>query len=211
MAGTPSLLGRPVGSHGDQSRQRILEATLRCVADVGYARATIREIARAAGMTSGSLYHYFPNKAELVKETFRDLAQHTVPRFTVAVAATDGVLNKLMAILDEADRMVRDNPYAVPFDRAIRVQSASDLHLAEDSDTIVASIHGVVADVLHQASDQGALTDNIDVHAATNAIHVLLMGLYEHALTTPADEYHDTVRALKLLIQGMFFDRTRLA
>ncbi|MCK9929649.1 TetR/AcrR family transcriptional regulator [Frankia sp. Mgl5] len=211
MAGTPSLLGRPVGSRGDQTRQRILDATLRCVAEVGYARATIREIARAAGMTSGSLYHYFPNKAELVKETFHDVAQQTVPRFTAAVEAVDNVLDKLMAVLDETDRLVRDNPYAVPFDRAIRTESAADLHLAEESNTIVASIHEVVTEILREADQQGALADHVDVPAATSAIGVLLIGLYEYALAVPIDKYHTTVHAVKLLIRGMLFDQARLA
>nr|WP_076784761.1 TetR/AcrR family transcriptional regulator [Parafrankia discariae] len=211
MAGTSPLLGRPVGSRGDQTRQRVLEATLRCVAEVGYARATIREIARAAGMTSGSLYHYFPNKAELVKETFHDIAQQTIPRFTLAVESVDGVLDKLMAVLDEADRMVRDHPHAVPFDRAIRVESAADLHLAAESDTIVTSIHQVVSGIVREAGEQGILTEHVDVQAATNAIDVLLMGLYEHALTAPAATYHATVHALKLLIRGMFFDQARPA
>uniref|UniRef100_UPI0021F29279 TetR/AcrR family transcriptional regulator n=1 Tax=Mycolicibacterium gadium TaxID=1794 RepID=UPI0021F29279 len=69
-----SLLGRPVGANSEETRQRILEATMRCVAAVGYSRTTIREIAREANMTSGSLYHYFPNKAELVKATFDEVA-----------------------------------------------------------------------------------------------------------------------------------------
>ncbi|KPM53578.1 TetR family transcriptional regulator [Frankia sp. R43] len=211
VASTPSLLGRPVGSRGDQTRQRILEATLHCVAEVGYARATIREIARAAGMTSGSLYHYFPNKAELVKETFRDVARQTSPRFTAAVGSVDGVLDKLMAVLDEVARMIRDNPDVVPFDRAIRVESAADLHLAEESDTIVAAVHTVVAEILREADAQGILGSQVDVQAATNAIDVLLMGLYDHALTAPADTFHTTVHALKLLIRGMFFDQARIA
>ncbi|EJO86587.1 TetR family transcriptional regulator, partial [Mycobacterium colombiense CECT 3035] len=41
--------GRPVGASGEETRRRIIVATMRCVATVGYARATIREIARAAG------------------------------------------------------------------------------------------------------------------------------------------------------------------
>ncbi|ADP84537.1 TetR/AcrR family transcriptional regulator [Pseudofrankia inefficax] len=202
---TPPLLGRPVGARGDQTRQRLIDATLRCVAEVGYARATIRQIARTAGMTSGSLYHYFPNKGELVKETFREIAQQTVPRFTAAVAAADGVLDKLMAVLDEADQMVHDSPYAVPFDRAIRVESAADLNLAQNSDTIVASIHSVVTGILRDADEQHVLADGIDLQAATNVIGVLLMGLYEQALTAPTAEYHSTIQALKLMIQGKFW------
>ena len=80
MSTTPALLGRPVGSSGEETRQRIIEATMRCVAEVGYSQATIREIARVAQMTSGSLYHYFPNKSELMKVTVAEFAELTVPR-----------------------------------------------------------------------------------------------------------------------------------
>lgn len=48
-------LGRPVGASGAETRRRIVAATMKCVAEVGYARATIREIARMADMTSASL------------------------------------------------------------------------------------------------------------------------------------------------------------
>ncbi|WP_156745422.1 TetR/AcrR family transcriptional regulator, partial [Mycobacterium sp. 1165178.9] len=54
--------GRPVGASGEKTRQRIIVATMRCVAAAGYARATIREIARTANVTSASLYNYFPNR-----------------------------------------------------------------------------------------------------------------------------------------------------
>ena len=66
-----SQLGRPVGANGEQTRRRIIAAAMRCVAEVGYSQASIREIARAADMTSGSLYHYFPNKADCSKPPAR--------------------------------------------------------------------------------------------------------------------------------------------
>lgn len=83
-----SLLGRPVGANLVTRRERILDATMRCVADVGYSRATIREIARGTMMTSGSLYHYFPNKAELVRATFDEVATIAVPRLAQAAGTT---------------------------------------------------------------------------------------------------------------------------
>ncbi|MDT5117147.1 MAG: hypothetical protein QOE30_2886, partial [Mycobacterium sp.] len=52
-------LGRPVGASGEETRRRIIVATMKCVAEVGYAKATIREIARMANVTSASLYNYF--------------------------------------------------------------------------------------------------------------------------------------------------------
>ena len=74
MTATPSPLGRPVGADGEQTRARIIMAAMRCVAEAGYSHATIREIARTADMTSGSLYHYFPNKSELLTAAARHSA-----------------------------------------------------------------------------------------------------------------------------------------
>ena len=48
-------------------RQRLLRAALASVADRGYADAGLREIAASAGVTTGSLYHHFAGKDELVR------------------------------------------------------------------------------------------------------------------------------------------------
>ena len=205
-----SPLGRPVGAKGEETRQRIIAAAMRCVAEMGYSRATIREIARVAGMTSGSLYHYFPNKAELVKATFLDLAEFAVPRLAAAADRVDGVLNKLMAVFDEGDQLMRDYPFAVAFDRAIHVESPEHLHLAEDSDTIFHALRGVVIGIVEQAEREGVLNKGTDSESAANAVYAVMRGLYEHAATAPLDDYHSTVGALKMLIRGTLFDYKKL-
>ena len=53
---------------------------MRCVAKVGYSRATIREIARMANVTSASLYNYFPNKSELIKAAIAARTDVAMPR-----------------------------------------------------------------------------------------------------------------------------------
>lgn len=203
-------LGRPVGANGEETRRRIVAATMRCVAEVGYSRATIREIARAANMTSGSLYHYFPNKAELMKVTFLTISEVAVPSLVAAAAKEDGVLEKLMAVLDQGERLMRDFPHAAAFDRAIRAESAQQLHLAEDSETIFNTLRELIVEILEQARQEGVLGAEITVDEAAQAIYVLLQGLNEHAIATP-ETYHTTVQALKLLLRGKLFDYTRLA
>ncbi|GAB4357030.1 MAG: hypothetical protein Kow0073_14790 [Immundisolibacter sp.] len=47
------------------SRDRILERALSLFANEGYGAVTMRAIARAAGLTIGTLYHYFPSKRAL--------------------------------------------------------------------------------------------------------------------------------------------------
>jgi AcrR family transcriptional regulator len=195
-----------VGAKAEETRPRIIAATMRCVAEVGYSRATIREIARMADMTSGSLYHYFPNKSELIKATFLSLAETTVPRLTAAANAADGALDKLAAVLDESDRLMREYPYAAAFDRAIRVESAQQPDLVADSDTVFQALREVIAGIVEDARRDGALAAEIDVRSAVNAVYALLLGLYEQAATAPPEDYHATLRAAKAMLRGALFD-----
>jgi AcrR family transcriptional regulator len=52
-------------ARGDRTRAKLLEATLAVVAEVGYARASTRAIAMAAGVSEGTIYRHFPDKASL--------------------------------------------------------------------------------------------------------------------------------------------------
>ena len=89
---TGAQLGRPVGASGEETRQRIIVATMRCVAEVGYSKATIREIARMANVTSASLYNYFPNKSELIKASIAArAASYPVPAPTISAASVRAI------------------------------------------------------------------------------------------------------------------------
>jgi len=59
MARTPKVV--------DDRREQIIEAAMHVFAQKGYARATTKDIASAAGITPGLIYHYFENKEALLK------------------------------------------------------------------------------------------------------------------------------------------------
>jgi AcrR family transcriptional regulator len=206
LSTTSPTLGRPVGASGDKTRQRILEATMRCVAEVGYSRATIREIARVANMTGGSLYHYFPNKSALIMATYTELVDTAVPRLAEAARTDGNVLDRFMAVLDECDQMMRDHPFIAAFDRAIRVEGPPHLRVAQDRETMFTVLRNVLLGIIEDAAAAGTLSPQTDPHSAANAIYVLMRGLVEYGATAPAEQYHATVRALKLLIRGALFD-----
>jgi len=50
---------------GAATRARLIEATGQVVREVGYAHATTRAIARAAGVAEGTIYRHFPDKASM--------------------------------------------------------------------------------------------------------------------------------------------------
>jgi AcrR family transcriptional regulator len=50
---------------GEATRARLIEATRSVVHEVGYAHASTRAIAHAAGVAEGTIYRHFPDKASL--------------------------------------------------------------------------------------------------------------------------------------------------
>jgi AcrR family transcriptional regulator len=66
--------------------EEILEAALEVFADQGLAGARVEDIAARAGVSKGTLYHYFPSKDELFQEAVRSRVEKIVANLAVAAA-----------------------------------------------------------------------------------------------------------------------------
>lgn len=58
----------------EKTRRIVLEATVRCLIELGYARTTTLEVQKRARVSRGALLHHFPSKFELLSETVKYLA-----------------------------------------------------------------------------------------------------------------------------------------
>ena len=58
-----------------ETRGRLLDATIECLIDRGYARTTTTQVAERAGVSRGAQLHHFPTKGALVIEAVARLAQ----------------------------------------------------------------------------------------------------------------------------------------
>ncbi|WP_410655138.1 TetR/AcrR family transcriptional regulator [Amycolatopsis sp. lyj-112] len=67
-------------------RIRLLDATIDCLVEYGYAGTTTTRVADRAGVTRGAQVHHFPTKADLVTSAIRHLA---AKRTGVAMAEID--------------------------------------------------------------------------------------------------------------------------
>ena len=203
MTVTPSQLGRPVGADGEQTRARIITAAMRCVAEAGFAGATIREIARAAEMTSGSLYYYFANKSELLEATVDEMDRIALPRLRAAAARSDNVVDRLVAVLDESSGLMRDYPDLAGFERAMRAAGHEHRHRLKKSG--LKALRDVITEIVADARARGALPAGTDPRAAVNAIHALARGLTERAASLEPDAYAATLDSAKGLLRGTLF------
>ncbi len=200
-------LGRPVGANGEQTRQRIVTAAMRCVAEKGYSQASIREIAREAQITSATLYHYFPNKAELLEATVKQIEQTALPRLRAAGQRGVDVVDRLEAVLDESGRLMREHPYLAAFERATRAESAAYLRRGDPHRVGFKVLRDIIADIVDDARQRGRLADDSDPAGTVEAIYALTRGLTEQAANLPPERYQATLRSAKQLIRGTLFGR----
>jgi AcrR family transcriptional regulator len=60
-----------------QTRTRLLDATIECLIELGYANTTTPLVCERAGLSRGALLHHFPSKIELVIAAVAHLAART--------------------------------------------------------------------------------------------------------------------------------------
>lgn len=72
-------MGRKKTSERDAAatRHRIVETAEQLFRDVGYAKTTVADIAKALGMSPANIYRYFPTKAA-INEAICDLLVHSI-------------------------------------------------------------------------------------------------------------------------------------
>lgn len=80
-------------------REEILAAAASLFRKNGYGSVTIRQIADAAGILSGSLYHHFASKREMYLELHRDELQRAAVTISVAVGKFDDPWDRLEAAI----------------------------------------------------------------------------------------------------------------
>jgi AcrR family transcriptional regulator len=85
---------------GDLRRQELAAAAARLIARGGLEAATMRDIATEAGLTTGSVTHYFADKRELLLFTLTESLQHR--RGRRAAVASAGAHAALRAALEGA-------------------------------------------------------------------------------------------------------------
>jgi AcrR family transcriptional regulator len=75
-----AAVGRRAGVTADETRQQLTQAAARVFAERGYEGATIADIARQAGLSTGAIYAHYRSKAQLLAEAIREQSAREVSR-----------------------------------------------------------------------------------------------------------------------------------
>jgi AcrR family transcriptional regulator len=123
-----------------ETRAALLEATVDCLAEVGYAATTTRRIAERAGVTPGALQHHFASKAELIGASATTVGERMLRELTATELPGRDEPARLVATLLDRAWQVHTGPH---------VAVIAELHLAARHDAelrarLAAAQHTVV-------------------------------------------------------------------
>ena len=97
LAGSPPRPRRTQGERSAESRKRLLDAAAACLCERGFARTTVAEIARRAGLSLGCLQHHFPEKSDLLAASVEHVFELRRSR----------LVDSLSALPDTPERTIR--------------------------------------------------------------------------------------------------------
>lgn len=83
---TTTAPSAPPGRRTQQERReatvaRLLDATIATVTEIGYAKASVKEICDRAGVSHGGLFRHFPTRLDLMVAAFEEVARRQLDGF----------------------------------------------------------------------------------------------------------------------------------
>jgi TetR/AcrR family fatty acid metabolism transcriptional regulator len=90
--------------------QQIIEAAIRVFARNGYYNSRVSDIAREAGIASGTIYLYFKTKDEILVTLFREKMAAWVARVRREIAGAGNALAKLRRLVELHFEVLEQNP-----------------------------------------------------------------------------------------------------
>ncbi len=120
---------RTQAERSDETRARVLDATIRCLHEHGYAATTTLLVAQAAEVSRGAMLHQFPTKVDLMLFVVRAVYDREVAEYIARIGHIRDPREKLLALPEVAwDVLSRPSGVAV---LEVLQGSRSDPELAE--------------------------------------------------------------------------------
>ncbi len=162
-----------------RTRQKVLDAARALFAERGYEPATIRDIAKGAGMSTGAVFANFQDKAELFEAVLsEDLARLAVT-LKAAAAAETSLRARLVAALTAG---YHGSLEQLPLVQAVVARSWFQPVAAEmRTRTAILPLVMVVSDALQTGVREGELRQDADVRLLSDLIYDAYLSNYRRA------------------------------
>ncbi|MCR6485083.1 TetR/AcrR family transcriptional regulator [Amycolatopsis sp. OK19-0408] len=183
----------------EERRRELADAALLALADLGYARTSLRTIAEHTQFSHGLLHYYFADKVELITYCVRRYKAACVERYEGGVAQVGTPAELAAACADGLAAALGDAPLMHRLWYDLRTQSMFEEAFREDVAEIDASLRDMIWRNVSAYADLASAQPNCHPAEA----YALFDGLFQQALLghlsgteTALDDFRRAVRGL---------------
>lgn len=138
----------------------LLAATM--FAERGLKSTTVRDIADSAGILSGSLYHHFKSKEQMVEEVLKDFLDWLFVRYQEILDSAPSPLDRVKGLFMASFEAIehRHAQVVIYQDEAKRLSSLPQFAFVDDRNR---EQRKMWVDLLHEGIEDGSLRPDLDV------------------------------------------------
>jgi len=83
----------------DSARGKLLQTAAHLFRNKGFERTTVRDLASAVGIQSGSLFHHFKSKDDILRAVMEETIRYNTALMRAALAEAGGVRERVLALI----------------------------------------------------------------------------------------------------------------
>lgn len=163
---------------------RIAKATWKVIVEEGLEKATVRKVAKAAGLSVGSLRHYFPTQSELLLFSMELVSDRIKQRLMNKhyVGSPDEVL---MEMIDELLPTDEEKRVEMEVWFVFSAKTLVDPKLKQLANQLYTELQGFIQIIFQRLQKEGWLKEKVDPIVEADRLHALIDGIAVHHLLYP--------------------------
>ncbi|MFD0050777.1 TetR/AcrR family transcriptional regulator [Actinomycetes bacterium NPDC127524] len=164
-----------------KQKEKLAEAAWRIIAEEGMEHATVRRVAKEAGISLGSLRHYFPTQSELLLFSMQ-LVLERIRKRASSLKLEGPPVEDMKLILREILPVDEQKRYETEVWLAFTVKAMSEPSLRKFSNEIYEETKSAIFFIIQSLENLGLASPNLDVFLETERLYALIDGLALHHL-----------------------------
>ncbi|MGD8483631.1 MAG: TetR/AcrR family transcriptional regulator [Thioalkalispiraceae bacterium] len=193
----------------DERPAEIIDAALQLFVERGYAATRLTDIARAAGISKGSLYRYFESKDALFKAMVKQVVIPELEKAEMTANAYQGDISSLIRhmVVDWWETMGESRICGIP--KLIIAEASNFPELAEFYvNEVIKRVRKLVAGIIERGIRTGEFRADISAEYAARLLisPIVFAAIWNHSLA-PFDEPYDVRTYLRnqtdIFIRGL--------
>ncbi len=188
----------------ESQRQRFVAAAMRLIASSGLEGVTMRAVAAEAGLSYGSLFHYFDSKDALLIHAVRHLLSQQTRRLNDLESKHCGLRALEELLCDDAITTDASRDTSLVW-MTFQYQAALREPFADINEKLVAGWRGRMKALLREAQAMGEVPASLDVDVEAEALWAYSTGIGQLGVLHP--ETYSPERQKALI--GAYMDKLR--